>query len=423
MADENSSELNEFLLENQSGPMESTAVVEEETTETATATTEETTTEKPATETSTEETTETTTEETTTEKPAAETTTEEASTETTEATTETTTETSEVASDNDLKARTDALMEKEGITEAEALEKISAELDAIAPESVAIGELYTQLHNDLGWELPTGENKLEETTAGLRTLLEKIVKDNSIPTYASEASKAFDTFVRNGGDPQLYLDTTYGSPDYTKLSAETEEGQRVVMRHLLKEENPEWSPDKIQDRINILAEKELLESDAAEAIPKLEAIHTAREKTLAASAENTTILNAEKIETNNLAIRTAINSEANIAGFETTDAEKDRFYEHMTVRDKNGMTAYDRGLAEKGTKLKLAFLHFRGVDAESLMESVADKATKGMKASIQRRQAEITAAAGSNSSVNASPDIEDENKNTDLNDFVLNQSA
>ena len=320
--------------------------------------------------------------------------------------------------DDLLDTQIKALMTKDNISEVDAIKKIGENLDADVPEEISIKKLYTDLYTELDWELGKEENAPEETIAGLKKHLQSIVTRNSIPTYASAETQAFDEYVKNNGDPKLFLDTMYGSADYSDLKVETEAQQRSVMAYSLKETHPTWSAEKIKSKIDILAEKELLADEAVDAVPELKSIGEQRTANLATQKADRIQALEDKITTNNVAITTAVNSAIEIAGYTPDQDEKNLFIQYMTIRDDAGTTKYDKELAEPGAKLAIAFLRFKGVDAQSLMESVEDVATKRVKDALARRSSESTPTGGSG--VSAAPLIEEADKNF-LEDFVLEQ--
>lgn len=324
----------------------------------------------------------------------------------------------EAVADTALKSQLETIMKEQDIDETAALKVVEDNLDTETPEAIAIPELITQLYNELGWKAEDEENTPEPTVAGLKNLLESVVVRNSTPKYGSPEAEAFDKFTAAGGNAKLFWDTTYGTADYSKLTVEDEAGQVKVMSNYLKEQHPDWDADKIHNKVEVLKEKELLEEDASDALPILVRMDADRKAKLVIDKEAIRVSDEGKRKESDLILRTHINSNSKIAGFEVADKEKDRFYEFMTTRDENGKTAYMELLNIEGTRLNLAFLAFRGIDATSLRQDVITDVTTATRKALQR----FKATSAGTTSTDAAPEIgKGQDAEANIDAFVLKQ--
>lgn len=324
----------------------------------------------------------------------------------------------EAAADATLKAQLKTIMEEQKIDETAALKVIEENLNTETPEAIAIPELITQLYNELGFKAEDEENTPEPTVAGIKGLIESVVQRNSTPKYGSVEAEAFDKFTAAGGDARLFWDVTYGTTDYSKLTVEDEANQVKVASSYYKETQPEWDADKIHAKVETLKEKEMLEEFATDALPRLTKIDTDRKKQLVIDKGAIALADANKLKANDLVLRTYINSNQKIAGFEVADKEKDRFYEFMTTRDEEGKTSYTKLLNKEGTRMDLAFLAFRGIDAASLRQDVVTDITAETRKALQR----FKATTAGTSSTDAAPEIgKGQDAEANIEAFILKQ--
>ena len=83
-------------------------------------------------------------------------------------------------------------------------------------EKLNIENLYDDLHSELGWEIDN-DKRPANTVIGLIKHLKNIVSANSRPKFASEITESFNTYVKNGGEAKVFLDTMFAAPAYENL--------------------------------------------------------------------------------------------------------------------------------------------------------------------------------------------------------------
>lgn len=341
---------------------------EEETKETTAST--KTTTK----ETETKETPEATTETTTTETPATET----PATETTELTED------QKVNDEALNKLIEEKITETGKSKEEVVKMLEEETTSKASsESIEIGKLYDELHEELGWEVP--EDKMpEKTTLGLINHLKNIAAANSTPRYASEITQAFDDHVKKGGDPKKFISTMFGNPDYENLKIETESQQKFVVAQYLKHTNPLLDEQKISEKVEKMVENEAIEGEATDALELLKKVDAEAKASLAKESDLLEKTQQRQYKEYVDGVVRKVNSLDKIAEFDLSDNVKERFIKYLFDLDDSGQSAHSKKLADPWYNIELAFLSFKGANASTLEKEATTKVTKGMREALSR---------------------------------------
>lgn len=193
-------------------------------------------------------------------------------------------------------------------------------------------------------------------------------------------------YLSDGGDPKTFVKTFLEAPDYTEIDIAGEENinnQKLVVKQLLERLGDD--PEDIEERLKNYDESGILEREAKLAQKKLiklqeqDKIKLLREQEQAKQDR----IKAEETYWDN--VKNSIKSAKDIAGIPLNDKQKDEFTKYLTVKDKSGLTQYQKDLqADKEIALKLAFASFSKFDFSKVKAMAKSEVTKDVKKVLSR---------------------------------------
>lgn len=275
--------------------------------------------------------------------------------------------------------------------------------------------LYEGLHKSLGWEVPE-KGSLEDTWEGFSKYLGQIISQNSRPQYSSDEVARFDNYVKKGGNPRTFWETTFGQPDYDNMSVESIPEQKSVMEKFFMLKNPNWDQDKRSKRIGQLEETGLLEEDATEALAELKEYSKGSKERLEVVQDEQIESDRKRYSDDLSKIEASINGAEDIAGYQLSPAEKSDFFKYITDRDNEGITDYKKFMIEKGNSIKLAMFAFKGASAEKFTREATTDVSQSVLKSLSRYTADGATAGDSNSSLSSGSGEGDKNL---IDEFVI----
>lgn len=218
----------------------------------------------------------------------------------------------------------------------------------------------------------------------------KSYKD-SIP----ETGKQFLDYLEKGGDPKKYIDTLQRPINLDKLDLDNESDQELVMREYLK--LSDYSSEEIDETIADYKDGLLLDKQSKVAFKKLEKSFDKRNESLIKEQEAYAESQREQYANYQKLVDTTIESSTNLAGLEITKAEKDSFKKYLLLRDKDGLTSYEREVQEDPvkTQLELAYLKFKKYDFASAKKQGESEATKKLNWKLKNNDKTVTGGKSS----------------------------
>jgi hypothetical protein len=100
-------------------------------------------------------------------------------------------------------------------------------------ESDIVIGFFDSLSEKLGWE-DIEEDEKPKTVEDLIDYFDEVIKENSVPQYASEEVEQLDKFVKNGGNLRDYFSID-NEIDLDDIDLEDESNQKLVLKEFLKE--------------------------------------------------------------------------------------------------------------------------------------------------------------------------------------------
>ncbi len=246
-----------------------------------------------------------------------------------------------------------------------------------APE-VSYKPFLELLFEKNGWEW--SDELLEEDSAqGYTDVLTRIVEANSKPEYASEETKRFDEFIRNGGDPKDFMDAVYTAPNYEKMDVEDVNTQKLLMRRHMKEFT-KYGDEKIERELKRLEDTEELAEEAKVAFDELKTLDTDRDVKLEKDLDAKN-LSDQKIRDENIQRqKDGILASKEIGGFKVTDKDKQGFVDYLyKVKRSSGKTGYQEFLAtNENWNMQAAYYAFKEVSGKNFDSKAKGKAEKAV---------------------------------------------
>jgi len=199
--------------------------------------------------------------------------------------------------------------------------------------------LKSELENNLGWKIP--EDYEMKSMEDVVEFMGDLVSKASKPAYANEEVKAYDEFVKNGGNLRdFYSAIAEGRLNTEGLDLENEFNQKMILKEHLK--NQGYNDSQIDRRLVRYDEAGVLEDEAADALEMVKEHNEKESKKLLDRQEN----EAERIKNEQLSFIT--NVEESVKGLETIRgikvSEKDRsdLMDYILKTDSSGSTQYQR---------------------------------------------------------------------------------
>lgn len=316
-------------------------------------------------------------------------------------------------------AKKEELLENE--TDEEKAARLEAEEDDNEDEtSNPFTTMIEAIHDHNGFEFNAEEFKDKGDMDGLMEFIGDIVKDNSVPTYASDQSRKFDEFIAKYGEDKAsdFLKANFGPKDYDKVDINNIDQSKNLMRDYLKS-TTKYSDTKIEKEIKKsedlgeFEETEELQEMKDHMIKHVEETKTAVEE----RAESEKKKAYEDYQDHLIEQKKRIDSKDKIAGFEIKAKDKDALYKFGYEVGKDGFTPYQRMRKDdKDLDLKLLMLAFKGIDKEKISKSVNSDLSKKLQKDMSRFTDKKVQSKGSGTQA---PKKINPNEEVNYDDFVL----
>lgn len=207
----------------------------------------------------------------------------------------------------------------------------------------------------------------------------------SIPDEA----KSFLDYLEKGGDPSKYLESLTKPIDIENIDLENEDNQKAVLREFLKTQD--YSPEEIEDELKDYEDALILEKKAKTASKKLEKIYNKRKQELIQQQELELANRQKQYEEYIRTLNSTIENSSTLGGLSVGPTEKKDFQKYLLVRDKEGLTQYEREVQENPiqTQLDLAYLKFKKFDFSKLANKVKTQEAKRIKGLIKTKDTTV----------------------------------
>lgn len=221
-------------------------------------------------------------------------------------------------------------------------------------ESKMVTGFFDALSEQLGWEDLEDEDK-PKTAEELIAYFEEVIKEESVPTYASDEVQKLDEFVKNGGNIREYFEIDKDI-DWESLEIEdNEENQKLVLKEFLKEKN--YSEKSIEKKLSKYDEAGILEDEAMDAQEQLIQIKADKKEQLLIQQQK--LADDARLQQQKFfdSVVNEIKGLDNIYGVKIPEKDKKVLLEYIFKPDTDGYTKYRKDF-DKSRKNLIASAYF-----------------------------------------------------------------
>ena len=216
------------------------------------------------------------------------------------------------------------------------------EEDDIDSEELIVN-FFDSLSEQLGWSDVEDEDK-PKTAEDLIEYFKDVIKENSVPQYASEEVEKLDEFVRNGGNLKDYFSID-ADIDLDNIEVEDNEiNQKLVVKEFLKEKG--FSAKQIDKKITKYEDAGILEDEAVDALEALKDIKAERKEKLLEEQQKSAREAQKQQQTFFNNVVSEIKGMDSIYGIEIPEKDKRALLEYIFKPDAEGVTKYQKDYAK-----------------------------------------------------------------------------
>lgn len=213
-------------------------------------------------------------------------------------------------------------------------------------EATIVSGLFDAFREEIGIEL--GENEeAPKTIEDFVGKLRDIVAENSVPEYASEESKRFDDFIRQGGDPSKYLQATVDA-NYDNFDISTEANQKRIVTDFLREKG--FNDDYIARKLDRYEATDSLEAEAEEALEMMKGIGAAKKEALLAEQNKAYAAQVQQQQEFVSNVVNYVKELKDIRGVAIPESEKKATLDYIFKADANGVTPFQRDYSKDAVR-------------------------------------------------------------------------
>lgn len=295
------------------------------------------------------------------------------------------------------KKKTTKVVEEEEEINEEEEEEEGEEEEIDENESKQVSALFDAIAEELDWEF-TEEDKDEKpnTVEGLVKYFKDVIKENSVPEYASEEVKELDEFVRNGGKLEDFFSIT---PDIDLENFDTtdESNQKQIVKMLLVEKG--YNEKQINKKLEKYEDAGILEDEAEDALEEMKDISEKKKEELLKNQKKQNeqrMANQQKFFND---VVGEINNMDNVRGIKIPEKDKKALLTYIFKTDANGRTQYQKDYSKSVKNLiESAYFTMKG---DTLLDTAkkmgTSSAIKNLKQSLKSTSVSRTRRVNTNS--------------------------
>jgi len=206
-------------------------------------------------------------------------------------------------------------------------------------ESDVTALLNERFAEELGWDIP--EDEAPKSVKEFVEMMKGVVEEASQPSYANEEVKAFDEYVKNGGNLRDFYKTAVdGRVDVDGIDMGSSFDQKKVLSEHLS--NQGYSEDRINKMLKRYEDAGVLEEEASDALELLKDYNEKNKQKLLEEQKKNAALAEEQQQKFVVAVEDSIKNLDNIRGVKISDKERKELLDYILVPDSDGFTQYQR---------------------------------------------------------------------------------
>ena len=257
------------------------------------------------------------------------------------------------------------------------------DLEESEDESNKVTALFDAIAEELDWEFDEEEEKNKpKTVEDLVGYFKDVIKEQSVPQYASEEVQKIDEYVRNGGDLQKYFNVSTDI-DYDNFDTTDESNQKKIVKLLLTEKG--YNEKQITRKIEKYEDAGILEDEAEDALEELKEIsENKKEQLLTEQKKRNEQREAQQQEFINSVVN-EISSMSDIRGIKVPEKDKKALLSYIFKTDASGKTQYQKDYSKSVKNLiESAYFTMKG---DTLLDTAkkigTNSAIKNLKQSLR----------------------------------------
>lgn len=215
----------------------------------------------------------------------------------------------------------------------------SNDVDLGEYEQDITGFLNERFKEELGWKLD--DEDAPKDIGEFVEFMKNIVDEASKPVYSSDEVKAFDEFVKNGGNLRDFYSTAVeGRVDTEAVNMESSFDQKLVLREHYT--NQGYGEDRINKMLKRFEDAGILEEEASDALELLKDYNEKTKQRLLEKQKKDAAVLEEQQQKFVEAVEDSIKSLNDIRGVKISEKEKKELLDYILVPDGEGYTQYQR---------------------------------------------------------------------------------
>lgn len=261
--------------------------------------------------------------------------------------------------DNDKEEKTTVKVDKNDKKEEDA---IIDNQDDLEPQLIT--NFFDAIAERLNWNDVEDEDKPKDVDS-LIDYFQKVIEEDSKPTYASEEMENLDNFVKQGGELSKYLKIEQEF-DLDNIDLEDENNQKSVVKLLLREKG--FNEKQIDKKIQKYEDAGLLEDEAEDALEDLKEIKEQKKEQLLAEQKRTFEEYKQRQQDFYNSVTNEIKDLKNIRGIAIPEKDKKVLIDYILKPDSDGKTKYQKDYAKDSIKNLIESAYFT-MNADKLIEA------------------------------------------------------
>lgn len=261
--------------------------------------------------------------------------------------------------DNDEEEKTTVKVDKNDKKEEDV---IINNQDDLEPQLIT--NFFDAIAERLNWSDVEDEDKPKDVDS-LIDYFQKIIEEDSKPTYASEEMENLDNFVKQGGELSKYLKIEQEF-DLDNIDLEDENNQKSIVKLLLREKG--FNEKQIDKKIQKYEDAGLLEDEAEDALEDLKEIKEQKKEQLLAEQKRTFEEYKQRQQDFYNSVTNEIKDLKNIRGIAIPEKDKKVLIDYILKPDSDGKTKYQKDYAKDSIKNLIESAYFT-MNADKLIEA------------------------------------------------------
>lgn len=261
--------------------------------------------------------------------------------------------------DNDEEEKTTVKVDKNDKKEEDV---IINNQDDLEPQLIT--NFFDAIAERLNWSDVEDEDKPKDVDS-LIDYFQKIIEEDSKPTYASEEMENLDNFVKQGGELPKYLKIEQEF-DLDNIDLEDENNQKSIVKLLLREKG--FNEKQIDKKIQKYEDAGLLEDEAEDALEDLKEIKEQKKEQLLAEQKRTFEEYKQRQQDFYNSVTNEIKDLKNIRGIAIPEKDKKVLIDYILKPDSDGKTKYQKDYAKDSIKNLIESAYFT-MNADKLIEA------------------------------------------------------